>query len=117
MSGYGESAFGGGPNDDAAPQVTNVAPTPGATLTPDAAFSLDVTDETALARVFLTVAFAASGVVEVIHDGDAFMPLYAPASTRVVIPDGYHYVVRRHGGWPSAPTFHVYATDASGNES
>ncbi len=40
-----------------------------------------------------------TGVYEVIHDGAEFSQVYTGASTRVIIPGGFQFLVRRAGGW------------------
>jgi len=54
-------------------------------------------------------------VWEVAHDGAGFGPDYATLSTRTVIANGYHYSLRRDGGWPYAPELEVHAIDVAGN--
>lgn len=98
------------------PVVSNFSPVPGTTLAKTAAVGFDVTDETGLfSRIMVTVRFPATGVEELVHDGDSFAPFYTKSS-RVPIAGGLRYSVTRVGGWPSSPTFRVFPLDAAGNQ-
>lgn len=101
------------PPDITPPVVVDVFPAASTAIDRFQSLQLDVTDETALAGVFVFAAFA-SGVVEVVHDGDAFTATYA-SSTRTTIEGGYRYTLRRVSGWPSAVTIKIRALDTRGN--
>lgn len=90
----------GGAGAGAAPTVSYVSPTPGSSIDPTDPIVLDVTDvDTAsLPGTFLFMR-AVDGSQEVAWDGAAFSSNYA-TSTRVAIPDGFRYTLRRAGGWP-----------------
>jgi hypothetical protein len=98
------------------PTITIVSPTVGTAITPTTPLIVDVADDVALRRVFVSVAFPARGLEEVVHDGAAFAPVYADSSSRAVITNGYRYTIVRREGWPSAPTLKVHAIDVTGNE-
>lgn len=90
---------------------------------PNQEIVIQVTDDlSAFRRIILMVHFTYSGVVESVHDGDGFEPLYVAQSTRVPISGGFEYTVKRKGGWPQVPgiqTFmkwKVFAIDTTGNE-
>ena len=101
--------------DTVPPVVSNFSPPAGSAIGATTAVSFDVTDETSLARVFVLAEFL-GGTYEVIHDGAKFGSRYAPASSRSAIAGGYHYSVRRNGGWPQAMTVRVIPLDRAGQE-
>lgn len=105
------SAPSGG--DGAAPVVTLVAPLTGS-LEAFEPVVVDVTDNTALGRVFLVARMPASNLEELIYAGDRFTPQYAAQSSQVAIAGGFRFTVKRSAGWPSSPTLDAYAVDASG---
>jgi hypothetical protein len=101
---------------DAAPSVTNVAPTPGSAIGRSDPIFFDVTDDkSALRRVIIAAKFA-DGTYEVVHDGDVFADGYKNLSIREVIAGGWHFRIRRSAGWPSGPTIVPFGFDTSGNE-
>lgn len=98
------------------PVIANLSPTPGTVVGPSDPIAFRVTDAAAaLGRVFVSAAFAALQVEEVIHDGDDFRGPYT-ASTRIAVAGGWDFAVRRRGGWPASPSLRVHALDAAGNE-
>lgn len=100
-----------------APTVTNITPAPGSVRSANDAIQFDVTDDSgAFRRIFVTCAFALSGVTEAVHDGTSFVGLYAAGSSRQAIALGYRYTVVRAGGWTSSMTWRVYPIDQSGTE-
>jgi hypothetical protein len=103
------------PPDVDPPEISDVTPTPSTPIDPLQAIAFDVTDNAALARVFVFAVFA-NGDAEVVHDGHGFARRYA-TSTREEIEGGFHFDVRRVGGWPSAFVLRVRALDTRGNES
>jgi hypothetical protein len=67
-----------GVGDTTAPVISNVTPATGTTIGRTATLGLDVTDATnALRRVIIIASFPARGLVDLVHDGAAFAPLYA----------------------------------------
>ncbi len=105
-----------GAADSDAPVIDNFSPPPGTTLAPSAALSFDVTDDVAFRRIIVTVTQQADGIEEVAHDGNSFRGLFQTTSVRTLIAGGWHYSLRRLGGWTSAPIVKVFAVDTSGNE-
>lgn len=100
---------------DEPPTITNLSPAPGSALGPTDVVHFDVTDATGLRRVFVFVRIAGGGL-EVAHDGASFAGAYVN-SVRTPIANGYHYAVRRYGGWPKASVeFAVHAIDRLGTE-
>lgn len=105
------------PPDVTAPAVGNFVPAPGTAIGRATPVTFNVTDESGqFRRVFVVASFAATGVCEVIHDGDTFRGFYVGNSSRVLIALGFRYTVARTSGWPSAPTIQTFAIDAGGNE-
>lgn len=105
------------PEDVAGRPVVAQSPSPGATIQPTTGVEVTVTDESArLRRVIVHVSLPKLGVVEVVHDGNGFTGLYSANSTREVVDGGWRFLVKRSGGWPCSPTFHVFAFDKDGNE-
>lgn len=105
--------------DETAPVITNLEPSDG-TVRPQTVVSFDVTDETALAHVLIAVSWThpttGARVVEVVHDGDNFRGAYGGSvNVRTAITDGYHYAIRRDGGWLASPTVEFFPIDAGGN--
>jgi hypothetical protein len=100
--------------DTTAPQIGNFDPAAGTPLERNTPVVFEVTDETALRRVAVFVVH--SNQTLVVHDGDGFRGEFANYSSRVAIPGGWRYSVRRNGGWLSAIRFEIIAIDTSGNE-
>lgn len=105
------------PVDATAPTVGNFNPAPGTPIARTGPVSFDVTDESGdFRRIFVVAFFPATGVTEVVHDGDGFRGFYAASSSRTMIAAGFRYTVLRSGGWPAAPTIQTFAIDRAGNE-
>lgn len=102
-----------------APQIVNVVPVSGTTITATSTISFDVIDLTnPIRRVIVTVTHGSkANVTEVIHDGTEFKGAYQYVSTIETIPNGYRYTLKRTGGWFSSPYFEVFAIDTTGLES
>lgn len=98
------------------PVVHNFVPAVGSYISSSQPISFDVTDDSGkFRRIIVHVAFA-DGTEEVAHNGESFRGYYSTTSTRVLITNGWRYTVMRSGGWPSTPTFNVFAIDVEGNE-
>ncbi len=96
------------------PVIGNFSPAVGTPLARNDTVSFDVTDPTGLLRGEVFVVLGSD--VLVVHDGDRFRGRFTNFSSRAAIVDGFRYTVRPNGGWTSAPTFEVHATDTDGNE-
>lgn len=107
------SADAGATPDTTPPVVALISPTDGGELERFGPVTIEVTDETALGRVFVVARFPSLGLEEVVHQGDRFAPLYTGASSRASIAGGYRYSVKRNGGWPAPPELTVYAPNAA----
>lgn len=103
--------------DTTAPVISNWSPALGTVIGEMQPISFDVADDSGELRRVIVHAVFADGVAEVVHDGSEWRGYYRTDSNqRVLITKGYRYTVLRHGGWPSSPTFNVFAIDSSGNE-
>jgi len=99
------------------PFVGNFDPPAGTAILKTTPVSFDITEESGeFGRIFVVAFYAATGVSELIHDGDGFRGYYAATSSRQVIAGGFRYTVLRSRGWPSAPTIQTFAVDRAGNE-
>lgn len=108
-------------DDSIPPVVTNFFPPSGSQITSTQRIQFDVTDvgitQDGLFRCLIIVAeYPATGLQELVHDGDVFTNFFIQSSSRHVIPGGFRYSVSRFGGWLSSPTIRVFATDAGGNQ-
>lgn len=98
------------------PSVVMVAPAVPGDVAPTDSLTFDVTDN-ALRKVLVMAKFIATGLWEVIYDGDGFSPSFSGSSTRTAIVNGFRFVAIRAGGWPAgAFKLKVVAFDTSGNE-
>lgn len=100
------------------PIVSNVTPVAGTAVTARTPVGLDVTDDSGVfRRIMLVASFPTLGLLEVVHDGDNFAPLYAgTGNTREAIANGFRYTALRRGGWPASPTLIPFAIDQEGAE-
>lgn len=108
---------GGGTLDVAPPVLADYNPPLGTPIPRTGTVQFTVTDDHGLRRVIVVAAYDATGIDELVFDGDGFRGAYAGRSTRDNVAGGYRYTVGRgNGGFPSAPKFRVFAIDKSGNE-
>lgn len=97
------------------PVISNMSPASGTPIYPTTAISFDITDESGLFTAVIVMASFADGNYEVIYDSAQFSNRYR-TSTFAEITNGYQFVCRRNGGWPSAPTFKIVGIDRTGGE-
>lgn len=109
-----ELEFLGTGGETTPPVIDNFSPAVGTPLARSDTVSFDVTDNVALRRALVLVTLA--GETYCVHDGFTFRGEFSNLSTRSVIAGGYHYTVKRNGGWIEPPDFEVLAIDTSGNE-
>lgn len=103
------------PGDVTPPVVTNFSPAIGNAIENTQVIEFDVTDETGLAAIMVLVSFP-NGTIDVVHDNNGFRGSYVgDVNARAAIVGGFHYTVRRVGGWPDSPTFEFLPVDTSGN--
>jgi hypothetical protein len=101
--------------DSTPPTIANILPTPGTPIDRSQAITFDVLDNvSAFRRVEVFVALG--GDTFVVHDGDTFKGQFTNLSSRTPIAGGYHFSVRKNGGWIQPPSFEVHAVDTAGNE-
>jgi hypothetical protein len=112
----GDPSSGGGSGDP--PVISNVDPTDGTTIGRNDFVEFDVTDADSLIRaIILMASWSDNSPTEVIWDGDDFGPNYGTFSLRTAVTDGYHFKLKRNGGWPSASlTIKPVAIDVTGSE-
>lgn len=101
------------------PTVGNLSPDPSVAIAAVTPLAFDVVDAAAGFRsIVVIVKFAAVGGVvppwETAYDGASFGPNYSTLSTIGSITNGFHFRVRRDGGWPSTPTLAIVAVDTAG---
>lgn len=117
---FGSAAWGGiggsGGSGDTSPPAILYTPASSAIIEKTAAVTIEVTDDSAVDFVVITVELS-SGLWEVAFDGTRFATAYLTGSSYVAITGGYEFEVARSGGWPSDLTFHTLAVDSNGNES
>ncbi len=63
----------------------------------------DVTDSTETLTDLIIAIRHSTGLVELVHTGVIFEPLFTSGSTRTVITNGFHFSVIRAGGWTDTP--------------
>lgn len=106
--------IGGAVPDTAAPQVYFDQPLPGSQVARNTSIIFRVMEETALAKLLVTVNFKAVGWEEVAYRAGAFARAYQ-GSTVEEISGGFRFVLVRRTGWPESPTIQVDAVDTGGN--
>lgn len=105
-----------GATDTTAPTCTVVSPPVGSNIASTDALIIDVTDETALGLVVLTVGYpGATRITEVVWDRDEFVFPFL-GSSRTAVAGGHRYTIVRTNGWQASPAVNVYAVDSSGNQ-
>lgn len=117
--GGSSSGGGGGSSDVTPPLIADFNPPAGTPIAKTGNVQFTVTDESSgIARVIIVAAYDATGIDELVFDGDEFRGAYAGRSRREIIAGGFQYTVARGvGGFPSDPKFRVFAVDRAGNES
>jgi hypothetical protein len=101
------------------PYVFNITPTPATNLSSSQIIEFDVSDvDDDIHRILLAIEFPIAEIKEIVHDGDAFGPMYQGVyNVRTAITGGYHFEILRDGaGWTESPTLTVYAIDNTGRE-
>lgn len=103
------------PTDTTPPEVTNFSPAGTTAIESDQIIEFDITDSVSLATVILFASFP-SGIVEMVHDNTGFRGNYVgDVNSRTVIAGGWHYMIRRVGGWEETPSLEFIPVDSSGN--
>lgn len=119
--GYGASPYGTSPSgggEDYPPYIGNWEPFVGAEVGRMDTIEFDVLDDYGIDETRVTAIFPAGIVEEVFTEDGGFADLYERGSGRRTLDDGYRYILRRRGGWPSASVrISVVATDIADNVS
>lgn len=122
MAGWGgvlESGGGGG-GGGPGPTVENFSPPDGTPIQQSTPLEFDVMAPNLMVTLLVSVIFDATGLAEVAYNGEGFSINYIPTagfvgSERYGIPGGWHFILRRRGGWPYAPRVKVEGADEDGN--
>ena len=96
-----------------APVVGNLTPAVGTPIYPTTALQFDVTDDSGLFTAVIVMASFSDGSYEVVYDSAQFATKYLTSAV-ASIAGGFRFVVRRTGGWVSAPTIKVVSVDTAG---
>lgn len=119
-SGWGVEPWGspGGGGGGLPPVVINVTPATGTLLQPDAFVDFDVVDvDSPMRRIIILVRYPHISVREAIYEIPGLTPQFASDSTVTPIVNGFHFHLRRLGGWPDTEiSLMVDAIDVDGNE-
>lgn len=111
----GGGGGGGGPG----PVVTNFDPPKDTPIFPSQALSFDVLFDNPVVAIVISVDYGDTGAKEVAYDMNGFSVNYQPngsfpGSERQPITGGWHFILRRRGGWFASPTVRVQGADDQG---
>lgn len=101
--------------------VSNYSPAAGQPITPSTALSFDVASSLAtINSLVITVLYPATGASEVVYNRDGFGANFTPnglflGCERSLIAGGFHFIIRRRGGWYSSPEIRIEGGDTNGN--
>lgn len=111
-----EDGAAGTPTDSTPPVISNMTPTPGE-ITPETVIEFDVEDVLpGIVLVTIGLKYTSSPETIVVHDGAEFkVPFDTSSSSRIAIPNGYHFTLAPAGGWTGNFTLEVKAVDGDGN--
>lgn len=121
MSAWGGTLTSGGGGGGGSATVSNYQPAAGTPITPSTALDFDVTSSPGtLVAVVVTVFYPQTGASETVFDRDGFSVNYAPTfgfqgSSKTPISGGFHFTLRRRGGWYATPQVKVQGGDTNGN--
>jgi hypothetical protein len=119
-AGYGSGSFGAMPYGSAEAEtiVSDWSPFIGSVIRRADAVNFSVTNDAyPLLDVNVAMVFS-SGEIETVWAGGRFAETYRRGSARVPLANGFHYIVRRTGGWSGAVIgFDVKAADLASSES
>lgn len=114
---YGAQGWGIGGDDAEGPRIENLSPAPGVLPGVNQPIEFDIVDDTPdLDAVYIWIDFDDLPHVELVYDSDVFVKPYTSACTITPNATGFHVVIFRSGGWPSAFYITVKGHDASGNK-
>ncbi len=117
MSGWGGTLTAGGGSGEGA-TVSNYSPADGSGITPATPIQFDVTGAETVALV-VTVRYPDTGASETVYDRDGWGVNFGTTgaflgSERQPIENGYHFIIRRRGGWPFSPQIKVQGGTVEG---
>lgn len=122
--GFGSGAWGGAPTVGGGgggsgvnpPVITNFTPAAGSPINAFDSLAFDVTDDSGIASVAVSIAYDATGARETVYDAGGFSNNFVQGSSRSNIAGGFHFVIARRGGWPGlSPRVVVQVADLNGN--
>ena len=116
VSGGGGGGGGGGPG----PVVTNFFPPKDTPIFPYTPLTFDVLTGSTIAAMVIYVDYGSTDAVEVVFGVNGFTGNYQPqgaflGSEKQTISGGFHFILRRRGGWFSSPTIRAEGADTNGN--
>lgn len=117
MSGFGQAQFGAAPYGMAAvpTSIWGWEPIDGIAVRRLDTVEFMVTNEAWVLADTLVQIVTSEGALEVVWNSAGFTERYRRGSARLPIAHGYHYVLRRHGGWKGAVLkIDVRVTDLAG---
>ena len=95
------------------PTITNFSPPPGTSIFSTNPIQFDVIDPDGLTVVILHIKYLGSDNYEVVYDGGGFSPAFSNSTIQSIL-NGFHFVLRRNGGWPGSPYIYAIAVDSLG---
>lgn len=103
------------PNPANLPVVSNLEPPNGTPILPTTPIQFDITDPDGFLLIIPMISMNPFTLPEPTHNTENFEPLYENGgSTRVSIPSGFRYTLRRVGGWYATPKLIIWAVDITG---
>lgn len=121
VSGWGGTLTSGGGGGGGSAIVSNYQPAAGTPITPSTPLEFDVTSSPGtLVSLTVTVFYPATGASEVAYSRNGWGINYSPTqgfqgSERSSIAGGFHFKLRRRGGWYATPQVQVEGADSNGN--
>jgi hypothetical protein len=126
--GWGMSAWGGvltfggggGGGGGGGPTVVNFSPPAGTPIDRGTALEFDVMNPNPLIAIVVSIVYRDTGATELVYNREGFSANFAPTggfigSERNAIVGGTHFILRRRGGWPLAPSILIEGSDDQGN--
>lgn len=111
----GSMPCGTAAGDGLLPQIVGFVPGLGVPVARLQHIEFDVVDDLGDLRSITVAATFANGQLEPIWDGEQFAAPYVANSAMTRIECGYHFVLRRRGGWTGTPVkLYIVATDPEG---
>ena len=121
MAGWGGTlTSGGGGGGAGGPTVVNFQPPAGTPIQPGTPLQFDILVPNLLVATVVSVIYRDTGATELVYNREGFAANFVATpgfigSERYAIPGGWHFILRRRGGWPLAPSVIVEGGDNFGN--